>query len=113
MRIIGSQRGQAAVELVAILPIIVLVIGSVWQLAVAGQAMWLVGSAARAEARAHAVGLDPGAAARSVLPARLEQGMRVSVTKDGSVTVAVAIPAVIGPSRLGTVDSKARFEPQV
>lgn len=112
MRFIRSQHGQAAVELVALLPVIVLVAGSVWQVAVAGQALWLVGSAARAAARANAVGLDPEAAARSALPDRLERGMRVRTAKDGSVTVVVPVPAVLGPARLGTVDARARFEPQ-
>jgi len=112
MRFIRSQHGQAAVELVAMLPVIVLVAGSVWQVAVAGQALWLVGSAARAAARAHAVGLDPEAAARSALPARLERGVRVRTARDGSVTVVVPVPAVLGPARLGTVDARARFEPQ-
>jgi pilus assembly protein CpaE len=55
-----GQRGQATVEAVATLPFVVLVVLVCWQLAVAGQALWLSGAAARAAARAQALGHDPG-----------------------------------------------------
>ena len=107
-----SQRGQATVELVALLPLTVLVVAVAWQLVLAGQAVWLAGAAARAAARAHAVGGDAAAAARRVLPARLERGMRVVARDDGSVTVAVPVPGVLGPRRLATISERARFVPQ-
>jgi len=107
-----SQDGQAAVELVAALPFIVLLAAVLWQAAVAGQAAWLAGSAARAAARAQAVGGDPTSAARGVLPARLERGLRVRPRADGAVTVTVPVPLVAGGGRLTTVDGRARFEPQ-
>jgi hypothetical protein len=69
----AAQDGQAAVELVAVLPFVALLAMVLWQLAVAGQAGWLVGGAARAAARAHAVGGDAADAARAVLPPRLER----------------------------------------
>jgi len=107
-----SQEGQASVEAVATLPFVVLVVLVVWQLAVAGQALWLAGSAARAAARAEALGRDPAAAARGTLPERLERGLRVRAVNDDGVRVTVPVPAVIGHWRLGSVDARARFEPQ-
>ena len=107
-----SERGQAAVELVAALPFVALLAAVLWQAAVAGQAAWLAGSAARAAARAQAVGGDTAAAARGVLPARLERGLRVRARTDGSVTATLPVPLVAGRGRLTTVDARARFEPQ-
>jgi hypothetical protein len=108
----SGEDGQATVELVALLPLLVLVVAAAWQLAVAGQAVWLAGSAARAAARAHAVGRDAAAAARGVLPARLERSLRVRARRDGSVAVAVSVPTVLGNHRLATVTERARFAPQ-
>lgn len=108
----GDQDGQAAVELVAVLPIVALLAMALWQLAVAGQAAWLAGAAARAAARAHAVGSDAAGGARAVLPPRLERGLRVRTSTDGTVTVTVGVPLVVGPSTLGTIEGRAHFEPQ-
>jgi hypothetical protein len=107
-----DDQGQAAVELVAVLPFALLALAVAWQLAVAGQTAWLAGSAARAAARAHAVGLDPAAAARDRLPRRLERGLELATARDGSVLVKVRVPALIGGVRLGDVEARARFEPQ-
>ena len=112
MRRAGEQSGQAAVEFVGVLPFLALLAMALWQLAVAGQAAWLSGSAARAAARAHAVRADPADAARAVLPTRLEQGLRVRPGRDGAVTVTLGIPAVVGAGSLGSIDGRARFEPQ-
>jgi len=112
MRAAMQERGQAAVELVAVLPFVALLALLLWQLAVAGQAAWLAGSAARAAARAQAVKGDPAAAARGVLPDRLESGLRVHARTDGSVAVSVAVPSVVGHARLTSVGARARFEPQ-
>jgi hypothetical protein len=107
----SRESGQAAVELVAVLPLLALVALALWQLAVAGQAAWLAASAARAAARAHAVGGDEREAARAVLPSRLERGLRVRDEEDGSITLRLDVPAVAG-GRLATIASRARFEPQ-
>jgi hypothetical protein len=101
------------VELVALLPFLALLAMLLWQLAVAGQAAWLAGLAARSAARAHAVGQDAAAGARSVLPARLEQGLAVQASPDGSVTVSLGVPSVVGSGVLGKIEGRARFEPQV
>jgi hypothetical protein len=105
------ERGQATVELVALLPLLALVIAVLWQAALAGQAIWLVGSAARAAARADAIGLDAASAARKTLPARLERGLSISSKGNGLVAVSVKVPSVVGGS-LATVGARARFAPQ-
>jgi Flp pilus assembly protein TadG len=112
MRTSTSQRGQATVEFVAVLPLVVVLGFGVWQGAVAGQALWMAGAAARAAARAEAVGADPAPAARAVLPPRLEDGLRVRARDDGGVRVTVRIPAVVGGGSLGTTSAGARFVPQ-
>jgi hypothetical protein len=106
-----DQRGQASVELVGVLPFCVFACAVVWQLALAGHAAWAVGSAARAAARADAVGSDPSAAARGALPESLERGLKVR-TDEGVVRATVRIPAVGGLLALGGVSASARFEPQ-
>jgi hypothetical protein len=107
-----GERGQATVELVALLPVLVGVGFALWQAAVAGQAMWLAGSAARAAARAQAVGGDPDRAARGVLPARLTDGLRVRPRADGGVAVTIQIPAVVGGGTMAGTTARARFAPQ-
>lgn len=98
--------------MVALLPLVALLSMVLWQAAVAGQAVWLAGSAARAAARAQAVGGRPLNAARGVLPGRLEDGLKVKTARDGSVSLSLGVPLVTGRGRLTTVDSRARFEPQ-
>jgi hypothetical protein len=108
-----AEHGQATVELVALLPIVAVLALVLWQGLVAGQAVWFAGSAARAAARASAIGEDERAAARRVLPDRLEAGLAVSRDERGDgVRVAITIPAVVGGSRLGTVSARARLQEQ-
>ncbi len=104
--------GQAAVELVALLPLAGLLIALLWQFALAGAAIWLAGGAARAAARAEAVGADPLRAARGVLPGRLEHGLRVRRDDDGEIALVLAIPAAIGGGTLTSITTRARFEAQ-
>jgi len=113
----ASEHGQATVELVALLPLMAVLAALVWQAVVAGQAVWLAGSAARAAARASAIGADASAAARRVLPDRLERGLVVRPATSGEgggegVHVAIAIPAVVGSGRLTTVSARARLQDQ-
>jgi uncharacterized membrane protein len=112
MRTTGGERGQATVELVGVLPVLCVLGFAVWQAAVAGQALWLAGAAARAAARAEAVGADPTVAARAVLPLRLEDGLHVRAGDDGGVRVTLRIPSVVGSGALGTTTAGARFVPQ-
>ena len=98
-------------ELVALMPLLAVVIALLWQAVLAGQAIWLAGSAARAAARADAIGLDATAAARRALPGRLERGLSVSSHGDGKAAVSLKVPSVVGGA-LATVGASARFAPQ-
>jgi hypothetical protein len=106
------QSGQASVELVALLPLIAALLALAWQLVLAGHAEWAAGAAARAAARAHAVGGDPRAAARGHLPHRLERDLRLKVHPGGTVEVSLPIPAVLAAVRLGRAEASAHFVPQ-
>jgi TadE-like protein len=103
-----SQRGQATVELVALLPLVVLAAAVLLQVALAGHAAWSAAQAARAGARAVAVGGDPRAAARAALPASLARGLRVVRGRDGEVRVTVRVPSPSGLD-MGTVEQRARL----
>lgn len=96
----------------AVLPFVALLVLLLWQLAVAGQAAWLAGSAARAAARAHAIGHDAAAGARAVLPPDLDEAMRVRLSPGGAVAVTIGVPSVVGSAVLGSVEGNAQFEPQ-
>jgi hypothetical protein len=89
---IDNQRGQASIELVGVLPFVLLVGAVVWQLALAGHTAWLTANAARAGARADAVGRDATSAARSALPRSLERGLEVDRLREGGVRVSVRVP---------------------
>lgn len=104
--------GQAAAELVALLPLAALLLAGAWQLVVAGHASWSAGAAARAAARASAVGADAGAAARGELPAALERGLRVRGRGPGTIEVRLRIPPVLGLPVLGDTTATAHFRPQ-
>jgi hypothetical protein len=104
--------GQAAAELVALLPLAALLLAGAWQLAVAGHAVWAADAAARAAARAAAVGEDARAAARRELPGRLERDIRVRDRGEGTVEVTVRIPPVLGLPVLGHASTTAHFRPQ-
>lgn len=98
-------------ELVAVLPVLVAVLAGVWQAALIGHAEWSVAAAARAAARARAVGSDERAAARAHLRAGLERGLRVAEGRGAEVTVSVRVPSVLG-LRPGRASATASFAPQ-
>jgi pilus assembly protein CpaE len=101
------EDGQAAVEVVALLPWVAAVLLVAWQLVVLGDARSSAAIAARAAARAVAVGADPAAAARERLPRRLRRGLRVRALDGGLVSVSVRVPALAAPLDLGRVRAEA------
>jgi hypothetical protein len=109
---LSSDDGQATVEFVALIPLLCLLAVALWQVALAGGAVWFAHGAARAAARAEAVGADEAAAARGALPRRFERGLRVRSRDGGGVELTVAIPSLLGGGTLTTVTARARFEAQ-
>jgi Flp pilus assembly protein TadG len=85
-----GERGQATVELVAVVPALVLACVIAWELVLAGHAAWVAAHAARAGARAVAVGRDGRAAARSVA-----SSSSVSILEEGRVRVSVPVPLLV------------------
>jgi hypothetical protein len=108
----AGQRGQASAEFVALLPLALLVLAGAFQFVLAGEALWHARVAARAAARAQAVGTDPRAAARAHLPTRLEHSLRVRSSDDGDVSVSIHVPTVLGALDIGRVSATAHFERQ-
>jgi hypothetical protein len=102
-------RGQASVELVATLPVLGLLVLSMLQAAFAGYAAWSATTAARAGARAAAVGKDPVVAVRRAAP--LGGAAAGVVRREDAVVVALPIPRVL-PVDLGRVTGRAHLEPQ-
>jgi len=105
----AGVRGQASVELVALLPLLVLLLLGLLQGALAGYAAWSASTAARAGVRAAAVGRDPAPAVRRAAPiggrtARVER-------RADEVVVRLRVPRVL-PVDLGRVAGRARMEPQ-
>jgi Flp pilus assembly protein TadG len=108
----AGQSGQATVEVVALLPVLIALLAAAWQAVLAGQAVWAATAAARAAARAHAIGADPREAARAHLPGSLERGLRVTTESAGEVEIAVRIPPLPGLPSPGHARAGAHFEPQ-
>lgn len=109
MSVRTSERGQASVELVALLPLLALILLALVQAGLAGYAAWSATTAARAGARAHAVGADVERAVRRAAPIGGE-GARIS--RDGdAIVVRVPVPSVL-PIAVGRIAGAARFEAQ-
>lgn len=87
-----SERGQASVEMLGVLPFVLIVGAVVWQFALAGHTAWQCANAARVAARAEVVGKDGEAAARTALSDGLERGLEVDARSEGGVRVSVRMP---------------------
>ena len=107
----GREDAQASVELLAAIPIILVLGWSVWQAALAGITAERAAHAARVAARAVAVGGKPRDAIAAALPADVAHSARVS-TKSSVVTVRLPVPTVIPGLSLGDVTAAARFPEQ-
>lgn len=93
MERIATERAQASAELVAVVPLVLVVALALGQLTAVGWALLTAGEAARAGARAAHVGEAAAAAARRAVPDALGPA-RVLV--DGAeISVRVRAPALI------------------
>jgi pilus assembly protein CpaE len=90
-----SETGQAAIETVAAVPLVLLAAAVAWQLALTGHTLWLCAHAARAAARAELVGRSPERAARSALPQSLRRDLSVRRVGTGGVRVELRLPLLL------------------
>lgn len=104
-----GEQGQASVELVALLPLLALILLALVQAGLAGYAAWSATTAARAGARAHAVGANVERAVRRAAPIG-GAGARIAHDED-VITVRIRVPSVL-PIAVGTIAGAARFEAQ-
>lgn len=102
-----SESGQASLEAIAVVPMVVLAAAIAWQVVLVGHTLWLCANAARVAARADAVGLSPERAARSALPKSLERGLSVERREQGGVRVELRLPLLLrswrSPVRIAAV----------
>lgn len=89
-----GERGQASLELLGLLPLLVVVALAAAQLLAVGYSAVLAGGAAEAGALALAAGGDPRAGAREALPSWSRTRARVSVS-GGAVKVELRPPALL------------------
>jgi len=91
---VRGERGQAAVELLGALPVLIGLGLAVAQLLAVGYAAVLAGNAAEAGALALAARADPEASVRNSLPGWSRARASVGVS-DGRVTVRLRPPALV------------------
>jgi pilus assembly protein CpaE len=110
---VERERGQASVELVAVLPLLVACALIAAQALPAGWALWSAGNAARAGARAEHVGGDGERAARSALPPRLRADAKVDGGDDGEdeLRVSVRAPGLIPGVDGGRFEAATKLDP--
>jgi TadE-like protein len=106
----SDQRGQASVELVAILPALIVCVLIAAQGLSAGWALWSAANAARAGARAEQVGDDGVRAARRALPAPLRREAKVEGGE--GVRVGVGAPALLPGAPPARFEVRARLDPR-
>jgi hypothetical protein len=91
---VRSESGQASVETVAMMPLVLLAAAVAWQFVLTGHTLWLCAHAARAAARAELVGESPERAARSALPQSLERELSVQRV-GGAIRVKLRLPLLL------------------
>ncbi|MGI9020625.1 MAG: hypothetical protein ACR2G3_07950 [Solirubrobacterales bacterium] len=102
-----DDRGQASVELVAILPVLALLTLLALQLAIIGYGLWAGANAARAGARAEYVGGDERRAARSAVPEAFRRGFRAT---GSPLRVRVRAPSLLPGVRSVPLSARAAFD---
>jgi hypothetical protein len=105
----ARERGQASVELVAILPALVVCVLIAGHAVAAGWALWSAAGAARAGARAEHVGGDGEAAARRALPGSLRADAEVE--GGDAIRVEVRAPVLLPGSTGPVLSASASLDP--
>ena len=96
----AAERGQAGVELVALLPCLLLLVAALAQACLFALCAVAAERAASAGARARRARRSGGPAVRAALPGALARGVRVRVEADGTVAVTLGVPRVLPLPRL-------------
>jgi pilus assembly protein CpaE len=100
----ASESGQATIEFAGLLPVVLAAIVVLWQIVLVGSTFVFAGHAARAGARALAVGDPAGAAALANLPGSWQKGAQVSQSTDnsgyGQVDVGLDVPVLLPDLKL-------------
>jgi hypothetical protein len=91
---VDAQRGQATVETMILLPVVVLLAIAAWQGVLIGWTAVEAQDAARQAARAALGGERVADAARAALPGSMREGLEAR-TADGAVTVRVHVPSIL------------------
>ena len=104
-RVATGQRGQASIELVALLPLLAAVALAGGQVLAAGAAWAFAGHAAEAGAIAIVEGGAAPAAARNAVPGWSRDGMKVSV--EGSIVRVALRPPTLFPALAGLLTAHA------
>jgi hypothetical protein len=90
-----GESGQASVETVALVPLVLLAAAVAWQLLLTGHTLWLCANAARVAARADLVGESPARAARSALPKSLQRDLSVKRRGGDAIRVRLRVPLLL------------------
>jgi hypothetical protein len=104
----GRDDGQAAIETVGLLSLILLCFLGAMQLMLAGYCVETQDAAVRSAARAASQDEDAAAAARRSMPDWLADDISVSVRGE-SVTTELTIPSLLPGIRVGTVHRSAVY----
>ena len=110
-----GEEGTASVELIAVIPFLALAVLVAAQIALAGQALWSAGVAARAGSRAALVGGDAATAARRALPSSMRTGNEIEEGEDaaaGKVSVRVPVPRLLPALPRVRVETKTSLRPE-
>lgn len=121
------QKGQSTVEVIAALPVVLVVMLAGWQLVVAGHCWWKLHEAARISAREVYVAGERGDDRAGLVRARRISGgllasspassRKVSVSAAGVVTVRARVPlvepfrGVLGESAGPLLSAESRLQP--
>ena len=108
----GGESGQASIEFVAGVPVLLIAGAISLQLLLAGYTQSLADGASQAGAAAAAMGSDPREATLKALPEWARGRSRVRAGSEGRVMVRIATPAAVpAVSRMLTVESSAWAKP--